>query len=98
MLYQFLIAFPRTTTLEPITIGVSRIKMSDYEQHHYDKEIMKQTATAIGTIEVNPVSDLEAIRVLINKLCDEGPESPKLSSDWCFIDCEFKLDFYVNFC
>lgn len=72
-----------------MNIGISRIKMSDYEQHHYDKEIMKQTATAIGTIEVNPVSDLEAIRVLINKLCDEGPDSPKLSPDWCFIDCKF---------
>lgn len=71
--------------------------MSDYEQHHYDKEIMKQSATALGTIEVNPTSDLEAIRVLINKLCDEGPDSPKLSPDWCFIDCEFKLVFYVNF-
>lgn len=81
--------FHRTTTLEPTSIGISRIKMSDYEQHHYDKEIMKQTATAIGSIEVNPVSDLEAIRVLINKLCDEGSDSPKLSPDWCFIDCEF---------
>lgn len=75
--------------LEPINIGVSRIKMSDYEQHHYDKELLKQTATTLGAIEVNPTSDLEQIRVLINKLCDEGPDSPKLLSDWCFIDCEY---------
>lgn len=70
--------------------------MSDYEQHHYDKEIMKQTATALGTIEVNPTLDLEGIRVLINKLCDEGNDSPKLSPDWCFIDCKFELDFNAN--
>lgn len=88
----------RQATLEPTNIGISRIKMSDYEQHHYDKEIMKQSATALGTIEVNPTSDLEAIRVLINKLCDEGPDSPKLSPDWCFIDCECQLVFHVNFC
>lgn len=76
-----------------MNIGISRIKMSDYEQHHYDKEIMKQSATAIGTIEVNPALDLEAIRVLINKLCDEGHDSPKLSPDWCFIDCKFDWIF-----
>lgn len=86
----------RQATLEPMNVGISRIKMSDYEQHHYDKEIMKQSANALGTIEVNPTSDLESIRVLINKLCDEGPDSPKLSPDWCFIDCEFKLTSYVN--
>lgn len=82
-----------------MNVGISRIKMSDYEQHHYDKEIMKQSANALGTIEVNPTSDLESIRVLINKLCDEGPDSPKLSPDWCFIDCEFKIDSVsVDFC
>lgn len=79
-----------------MTIGISRIKMSDYEQHHYDKEIMKQSAIAIGSIEVNPASDLEAIRVLINKQCDEGHDSPKLSPDWCFIDCKFDRPFYAN--
>jgi diacylglycerol kinase (ATP) len=79
---------PRQATLEPMSVGISRIKMSDYEQHHYDKEIMKQSASALGSIEVSPTSDLEAIRVLINKLCDEGPDSPKLSPDWCFIDCK----------
>jgi len=74
-----------------MNVNISRIKMSDYEQHHYDKEILKQTATSVGEIEVNPASDLEQIRVLINKLCDEGPESPKLAPDWCFIDCELAL-------
>lgn len=76
-----------------MNMGISRIKMSDYEQHHYDKEIMKQSATALGTIEVNPTQDLEVIRVLINKLCDEGHDSPKLSADWCFIDCELRNVF-----
>ena len=74
-----------------MNVGISRIKMSDYEQHHYDKEIMKQSATVLGSIEVNPTSDLEAIRVLINKVCDDAQDSPKLSPDWCFIDCKSKL-------
>jgi diacylglycerol kinase (ATP) len=74
-----------------MNISISRIKMSDYEQHHYDKEIMKQSATILGSIEVNPVSDLEAVRVLINKLCEEAQEGQKFSPDWCFIDCKEKL-------
>lgn len=71
-------------------MSICRIKMTDYEQHHYDKEILKQTAINLGVIEVNPVSDLEQIRLLINKLFDEIPDSPKLSIDWCFIDCKLK--------
>lgn len=62
--------------------------MSDYEQHHYDKDTLKQNATPLGSIEVNPTSDLEAVRVLINKMCDEANDGPKLLADWCFIDCE----------
>lgn len=62
--------------------------MSDYEQHHYDKESLKQSAMVLGSIEVNPASDLENVRILINKLSEEGNDSPKLSPDWCFIDCK----------
>jgi diacylglycerol kinase (ATP) len=61
--------------------------MTDYEQHHYDKDLLKQSATNLGTIEVNPVSDLEQVRVLINKMCEDGPDGPKLA-DWCFVDCK----------
>ena len=61
--------------------------MSDYELHHYDKEVLKQTAINLGSIEVPSVSDLEQVRVIINKFCDEGPESPRLT-EWCFVDCK----------
>lgn len=71
-----------------MNINISRIRMSDYEQHHYDKETLKQSATVLGSIEVNPTSDLENVRILINKLSEEGIDSPKLSPDWCFIDCK----------
>lgn len=71
-----------------MNINISRIRMTDYEQHHYDKETLKQSAAVLGSIEVNPTSDLENVRLLINKLSEEGNDSPKLSPDWCFIDCE----------
>ena len=62
--------------------------MSDYELHHYDKELLKQTGITLGSIEVPSVSDLEQVRLIINKFCDEGPESPRLT-EWCFVDCKF---------
>lgn len=64
-----------------------KIMMSDYEQHHYDKDLLKNSAVNLGTLDV-PVTDLEQVRVLVNKYCEEQPDSPKLSPDWCFIDCK----------
>ncbi|XP_021928119.1 eye-specific diacylglycerol kinase [Zootermopsis nevadensis] len=60
------------TALETLKVNVDRISMSDYEQHHYDKELLKQAAVPLGVIEVNPVSDLEQVRKLINKLQEEN--------------------------
>lgn len=51
----------------------------------------------MGEIEVTPIADLEQVRNLVNKLQDnvEVSEScPKLSPDWCFVDCKY---FYCCF-
>lgn len=63
--------------------------MSDYEQHHYDKELLKKSALNLGMIEVNPIADLEQIRNIINKYCEDATECQKLSPDWCFVDCKY---------
>lgn len=63
--------------------------MSDYEKNHYDKELIKQSATQLGSIDVNLITDLEQIRSMINKLSEESLDYPKLSPDWCFVDCEY---------
>lgn len=65
--------------------------MQAYEQHHYDKELLKQSAENLGNIELNPIADLEQVRKIINKLCDEE----QLSQDWCFVDCKFH--FIIDF-
>ncbi|KAG5682357.1 hypothetical protein PVAND_011713 [Polypedilum vanderplanki] len=84
-------------TLEPTNINICRIKMSDYEQHHYDKDSLKQSATLLGSIEVNPSSDLEAVRVIINKMSEECSDGLKLTPDWCFIDsCTAERCFRVD--
>lgn len=42
----------------------------------------------IGTIEVNPTSDLEVVRAQINKFVEESKDLPKISPEWCFVDCK----------
>lgn len=74
-------------TADTLSIIVHRIAMIDYEQHHYDKDLLKQASISIGTMDINPISDLEQVRAMINKHCEESPEYSKLSSDWCFVDC-----------
>lgn len=52
-------------------------------------------AIDMGEIEVEPIADLETVRNLVDKLeLNGGPPKdhagnamPKLSSDWCFVDC-----------
>ncbi|EAT33878.1 AAEL013847-PA, partial [Aedes aegypti] len=82
--------------LESLNLPLMKIMMSDYEQHHYDKDLLKNSAVNLGTLDV-PVTDLEQVRVLVNKHCEEQPDSPKLSPDWCFIDsCTAERFFRVD--
>ncbi|XP_044731224.1 eye-specific diacylglycerol kinase isoform X2 [Chrysoperla carnea] len=84
-------------TLDQMKINVQRISMIDYEQHHYDKELLTQAAFTVGLIEVNPASDLEQVRAQINKMCTDNPEAPKLNPDWCFVDsCTAERFFRVD--
>ncbi|XP_039294831.1 LOW QUALITY PROTEIN: eye-specific diacylglycerol kinase-like [Nilaparvata lugens] len=84
-------------TLEQLKVTVQRINMADYEQHHYDKELLKQAAITMGSIEVNPVSDLEQVRQMVNKLQESKTDQPKLSPDWCFVDsCTAERFFRVD--
>ncbi|XP_039453074.1 eye-specific diacylglycerol kinase isoform X4 [Culex pipiens pallens] len=81
---------------ESLNITLLKIMMADYEQNHYDKELLKQAAVNLGTLDV-PVTDLEQVRVLINRYCEEQPDAPKLSPDWCFIDsCTAERFFRVD--
>ncbi|XP_059484692.1 eye-specific diacylglycerol kinase-like isoform X6 [Neocloeon triangulifer] len=75
------------TTLEQLKVTVKKICMSDYEQHHYDKDVLTQRATTLGTIDVSPSADLEQVRQMIIKLQEDKTDpAARLSSDWCFVD------------
>ncbi|VVC42151.1 Hypothetical protein CINCED_3A014096 [Cinara cedri] len=85
----------RETTIDKRKVSVQRLRLQDYEQHHCDKEVLIQSSINMGEIEVEPVADLETVRNLVEKLeLNSGPPNdhegnvmPKLSPDWCFVDC-----------
>ncbi|KAL0273107.1 UNVERIFIED_CONTAM: hypothetical protein PYX00_005861 [Menopon gallinae] len=87
--------FPQAA-LEQVKVSVQKIGMSDYEQHHYDKDLLAQAASEIGMLEVSPGADLEQVRNLINQMLEESTGT-KLSPDWCFIDsCTAERFFRVD--
>ncbi|XP_049820246.1 eye-specific diacylglycerol kinase isoform X2 [Aethina tumida] len=84
--------------LENLKFTVHRISMADYEQHHYDKGLLAQAAITMGTIEVNPISDLEQVRAIINKFIqDQTDSSLRISPEWCFVDsCTAERFFRID--
>ena len=66
--------------------------MTDYETHHYDKDLLRQSATFFATIKLNQMTDLEQIRKAVESYCEENANTPKLLSDWCFLDCKLKFN------
>lgn len=78
----------RQTSNEPIPITINKISMTDYETHHYDNELLRQSATFFATIKFHAMTDLEQIRKTIETYCEENANTPKLLPDWCFLDCK----------
>ncbi|CAK1551869.1 unnamed protein product [Leptosia nina] len=73
------------TTLDKLTFTVNLITMADYERHHYDKELLAKAAERIGTLEVNPATDLEQMRNLVQNLIKESQAYSNIV-DWWFVD------------
>lgn len=73
------------TTLDKLPITVNLITMADYEKHHYDKELLAKTAERVGNLEVNPATDLEQMRTLIQNMIKESQAYSNLI-DWWFVD------------
>ncbi|XP_076260554.1 retinal degeneration A isoform X2 [Rhynchophorus ferrugineus] len=87
---------PPQAALENLKISVHKISMSDYEQHHYEKELLAQAAVTVGTIEVNPTVDLEHVRGIINNIIEDNRDVT-ISSEWCFVDsCTAERFFRID--
>ncbi|XP_055301129.1 eye-specific diacylglycerol kinase isoform X8 [Sitodiplosis mosellana] len=85
------------TSNEPIPITINKISMTDYETHHYDKDLLRQSATFFATIKLNTMTDLEQIRKAVESYCEENANTPKLLPDWCFLDsCTAERFFRID--
>lgn len=74
--------------LEKLQLAILRVTMQQYEQYHYDKEMLRKLANRLGQIEIESQCDLEHVRNLLNTKFEESITYPKVSQDWCFIDCK----------
>lgn len=80
----------RQSNFDLVPITINKISMTDYEIHHYDKDLLRQSATILATLKLNPDLDLESIRRTIEHYCEENPNL-KLNSDWCYLDCKSRI-------
>ena len=58
-----------------LKLSVSRIRMTDYETHHHNKEKLKELARPFGEIKTTSSADLEQVRALIGKLRENNPQN-----------------------
>ena len=65
-----------------LKLEVSRVKMADYEIHHYNKDKIKEMAFSIGEISTSASADLDQVRSHIDKIQQEGSKN----GSWCFVD------------
>lgn len=84
--------------LEKMQLHILRVTMQQYEQYHYDKEMLRKLANKLGQIEIESQCDLEHVRNMLNTKFEESISYPKVSQDWCFIDCELYTIFENKLC
>lgn len=71
--------------LDRLKLPVMRIKMSDYEAYHHNKDRLKEVAELWLTepLDLDATTDLESLRKLLTK--DNNMDS------CCFLDCKCRL-------
>lgn len=70
-----------TARLERLKLPVMKIKMSDYETYHHDKDSLQKTAEPwlAEPLDLDATTDLETLRKLLAKDCN--------MDSCCFLDC-----------
>lgn len=75
--------------LERLKLPVMKIKMSDYEAYHHNKDMLKEVAESwlVEPLDLDATTDLESLRKLLTK--DYNMDS------CCFLDCECRRVNYL---
>lgn len=74
---------PQDVKLERLKLPVVKIKMTDYERYHHDKDMLKNSATTwiSDPLDLDATTDLESLRKILAK--DHNMDT------CCFLDCEY---------
>ena len=67
-----------------LKLQVARIKMADYEIHHYNKDRIKEFSSPFVEINTCSTADLDQVRSLITKTQENN--NCAVSTGWCFVD------------
>lgn len=70
--------------LERLKLPVMKIKMSDYERYHHDKDMLKKSAITwiMEPLDLDATTDLESLRKILAK--DYNMDT------CCFLDCKYR--------
>lgn len=70
--------------LERLKLPVMKIKMSDYERYHHDKDMLKKSAITwiVEPLDLDATTDLESLRKILAKNYN--------MDTCCFLDCKYR--------
>lgn len=76
--------------LERLKLPVMKIKMSDYERYHHDKDMLKKSAAMWieNPLDLDATTDLESLRKILAK--DHNMDT------CCFLDCEYCQNTFIR--
>ena len=74
---------------EEVVVRVSRISMTEYQQHYCDKDVLQLLAKPFGEIKVDSYADLEHVRHQVI-LASHWLMQTTLNSDWLM-----QIDTYI---
>lgn len=74
---------PQDVKLDRLNLPVMKIKMSDYEKYHHDKDMLKNAASTwiADPLDLDATTDLESLRKILAK--DHNMDT------CCFLDCKY---------
>lgn len=69
-------------------MSILKVSMEQYQKHHHDTEMLRNSAQKLGVVEIESQFDLEQVRNMLKSRFADMICYSRLSNDWCFIDCK----------
>lgn len=69
-------------------MSILKVSMEQYQKHHHDTEMLRNSTQKLGVVEIESQFDLEQVRNMLKSRFADMICYSRLSNDWCFIDCK----------